>query len=582
MSLMLAGVVATIPASLVAFDPPPATKPAPGSKEKPAPKRKESVARKAFDARDKDGNGRLSETEFVQAAGEADRPLVKRDFHMLDFDRNGFMSFEEFRNVPYLVPLEERGEVPDALADLVAQRFDASLEKWNEFDTNGDGALDQQELRAAGLIGVDVENGNGEIQTWFSLDRDRNGSVSREEWLWQLEVLYGLRRPQGERLRSPSGILIIWGFFKECDRNRDGQVDFSELRQRGLDEAEVNRRIAEMDRNGDRLLTFDEWQTFGPHLVDLFWLTRHFDSNLDGKIDAKELVTNCGDWQQPMARHLIPAFDTDGDGFLSMKEFGLTPLYLQVAPWHAIRTDQDGDHRLSLQEFQFETGTSLKGLTTEYFRRLDTNGDGFLDEGEWEFRIPKPPEIRLFSMTADGKDVELLADVGIFGTTAHGSPDWSPDGSMIVFDSTPAQGADVNYGLTVLVTLAMSGPEKGTLRKIGYGNCPDGSPDGKRVTFFVNGGNPANDAHGVWISNADGTERRLLAAGHWSPRWSRDGKQIVCSDSFRAPKRHILIDVATGEMRPILGLIQAIGVPDVDPTGKRLCVMRHVGNERRL
>lgn len=52
--------------------------------EAPTLLKPDSVARRAFAARDTDGNGSLNETAFIQAAGEDDRPSDKRDFRLLE------------------------------------------------------------------------------------------------------------------------------------------------------------------------------------------------------------------------------------------------------------------------------------------------------------------------------------------------------------------------------------------------------------------------------------------------------------------------------------------------------------------
>lgn len=550
---------------------------------KPSPLKPDAVARRAFQTRDTNGDGKLSEQEFVQAAPEADRPLVKRDFKLLDLNHDGFMSLEEFRNVPYLVPPDERGDMPNPLLQLVEKHFEDSQATWKKLDVDGDGQLDDEEfrLRSAELLLRNARLSSHYGYHFPQLDQDGDGLLSRKEWHRVLEVCYGVRRPQGELLRRPTGT-INWMHFRFLDRNRDDRVDHEEFIKFGFDGDLAEKRFAECDTNRDDVLSFDEWSETEIRRIDLFWQFRGLDTNLDARIDRDELMKNIADWQKSTAQYMFPGFDTDQDGFLSLEEFALTPLHAQFIEWHATRIDRDANNSLGFDEFQFDATLSLLGLTVEYFRRLDTNGNGQLDHDEWLFQTPEPPKSRMFVMNADGSQVELLADVGLFDATYLGSPDWSPDGKSLVFDATPPRGLNSDFSQSVIVSLSMSGPNPGTFQKLGFGNCPDWSPDGKKITFFVNGGNPAGDLPGVWIMNADGTERRLLARGLCTPRWAPDGRSVLCCNNFSGPKRYALINVETGRTRRILDNLVGLGVPDWEPGGNSLCVTLQQENGRAL
>ncbi len=91
--------------------------------------------------------------------------------------------------------------------------------------------------------------------------------------------------------------------------------------------------------------------------------------------------------------------------------------------------------------------------------------------------------------------------------------------------------------------------EKNRFTDLGPGNCPTWSPDGKQIAFLVNDGAVPQAQPGIWIMNADGSERRRLGA-FGRPLWSTDGKQILLvSFSFRP--RLSLIEVKTGLEQPV-------------------------------
>ena len=99
----------------------------------------------------------------------------------------------------------------------------------------------------------------------------------------------------------------------------------------------------------------------------------------------------------------------------------------------------------------------------------------------------------------------------------------------------------------------------------------------------MNGGNPDRDDAGVWIMNADGTGREFIGGGLSSPRWSPDGKSLLCPSSFASPKTYSLVDVKTGQRTPVLANVTGWGVPDWEPGGNRVCLtLRRGGDSRAL
>jgi TolB protein len=132
-----------------------------------------------------------------------------------------------------------------------------------------------------------------------------------------------------------------------------------------------------------------------------------------------------------------------------------------------------------------------------------------------------PGVFEIWTMKQNGTDKQQVTHLGAGAIF----PDFSPDGSRIVFDGTVAGVRNVylvnvdGTGLTRLTT------NEGTVN--GY---PAFSPDGSKIAFI-------SDRTGyeqVWVMNADGSSPQQLtfnAADHdQTPDWSPDGAWIAYED----------------------------------------------------
>jgi len=124
----------------------------------------------------------------------------------------------------------------------------------------------------------------------------------------------------------------------------------------------------------------------------------------------------------------------------------------------------------------------------------------------------------LYLMNADGSNIQRLTNAT---NTLDWSPDWSPEGSKIVFArsyATPVWRSEI----------WLINPDGSNLHRLGNqdGQGPDWSPDGSKITYFnyVEGGGD------IWIANADGSNPIKLTdhpAEDWWPKLSPDGSKIA-------------------------------------------------------
>jgi WD40-like Beta Propeller Repeat len=128
---------------------------------------------------------------------------------------------------------------------------------------------------------------------------------------------------------------------------------------------------------------------------------------------------------------------------------------------------------------------------------------------------------RIYALDVQTGEVTLVADESSRGLTACGSPTWSHDGRRIVFDAFPRGEMHRAH----LKSIAMAGGRP-QVADLGPGNCPEFSPDDRRIAFLVSPGAVPDARPGVWIMSADGSGRHRLGADG-RPRWSPDGHQLM-------------------------------------------------------
>lgn len=167
----------------------------------------------------------------------------------------------------------------------------------------------------------------------------------------------------------------------------------------------------------------------------------------------------------------------------------------------------------------------------------------------------------VFVMDFDGSNlIDLSARAG--GSYSDSHPDWSPDGSRIVFVRTPRAGApelwtmNPNGSAKLLVRLS---PATGIAGD--YSPSPRWSPDGGRIAYSAvprarTAGAPLYPS--IFVVNTDATGERQLTDNdliNTAPVWSPDGSQIAwaAKDFLNRQNWHAWIMNASGtDQRPFL------------------------------
>ncbi len=136
------------------------------------------------------------------------------------------------------------------------------------------------------------------------------------------------------------------------------------------------------------------------------------------------------------------------------------------------------------------------------------------------------PDGMLWRANRDGSSRMQLTD----GTLYPRLPSWSPDGTQILFMSSPPHGGDTRAymvssqgGIPRLLLPTEAGPE----------TDPNWSPDGRKIVFSTSRESGDDAKSVIRILEVDGNHVTTLpgSVGMFSPRWSPDGHSIVTLNS---------------------------------------------------
>jgi hypothetical protein len=169
------------------------------------------------------------------------------------------------------------------------------------------------------------------------------------------------------------------------------------------------------------------------------------------------------------------------------------------------------------------------------------------------------PQIVYRSNRAGGNALFLVSPDGtrrypIYSGVPSAEPDWSPDGSQIVF-------SHASSGWIWLMNADGS-----NARALTPGSKPAWSPLGDRIAFNGTG----TGGTGVYVVGVDGTGRTLLRAGAYDPLWSPDGRRIA----FRSAQGSMIMNADGSNPQPFM----TGNDPSWSPDGTRIVSWSPDGN----
>ncbi|SFJ41338.1 EF-hand domain-containing protein [Planctomicrobium piriforme] len=484
----------------------------------------------AFQAVDQSRNGTLSREEFLAQKGN--QKVLERDFALFDFDKDGELTYDEFAAIPGAVPVWDRGSIPDPFDDLLDQAvaaMDVTYANWDRTPNRMIAAPNFARDFMSSLSPLSPQL----LTTELIKQADENGDqqTSRTEARRFLEIQLGIRAADGQLLRQPNGRVVSLMRFYYFDINRDGAVDLAEFTERS-GAAKPAEEFAKGDRNGNGKINLEEYsQVEWNGYDDFVQLFRNADRNLDGLLNAEEIKASLPAYRQTLAPLVLPTFDVDHDGQLSLFEYQLSIIGNRYCGWEVFPKDLNRDEKMSFEEFKFDHCTCHL-LRRLYFYRFDTDGNGHLSNEEYPFILRMPNTLQMIK--TDGSERHELLVSREFPSC--GSPAVSPDGEWIAFDGYRG-GESLANGQVLMIDR-----QGGRFRALCPGLMPTWSKDGKQLACSRQT-NPSS----VWIINADGTDHKKIDNG-WGAQWSPDGKTI----SYIRGKLLMAYDVESEKVRTVL------------------------------
>jgi len=462
-----------------------------------------------FSAIDKNRDGWLSSTEFADE-GSLPAKRLNRDFLLLDVNHDGKLVLAEYLAMPGMVPNEHRINPDDPIKSLVDVASEKILTQFDQADQNGDGTLNEDEFTAGKISSIIAGLEATALADW---DMNQDQKISREDVARFLQLAYGTRSVNGDLLRYQSGQVVDWRMYANLKKDADGfvtrEVYFAALGP--ITDAEKEKWYAPIDQNHDNKFDFAEFVQ-GNHRTDPVANFMELDKNLDGKLSPAEIAGLPRD-RFPLAHHLFPGFDEDGDGFLSLREFQFTPAVNLLIYCQSLR-DTNGNGTLEPDEFRFQSGFAFAALGAEYFKRFDTDHDNVLSLDEFTFSTDSSDaNVTQINVVSPDNSVSVITipDYPIIC-----SPEISPDGKWVAVDGW--KHGQSNAAAHLLIASV----ESDDVRDLGMGCIPHWSADGRKIAY-------SKYNFGVFIRDvdADPDDEESIDRRGWAIHFSTDGKSVA-------------------------------------------------------
>jgi TolB protein len=219
-----------------------------------------------------------------------------------------------------------------------------------------------------------------------------------------------------------------------------------------------------------------------------------------------------------------------------------------------LETNQDGNqHNGTQDETELEGKIAFISTGNIYIINLDgsdltqlTNFSIGAQEPVWspdgkKIAFSATNDGGIYTINADGTNLTRIVYKTVYdeytdtwNIAANNHPSWSPDGTVIVYESLGDEGSGTTVSNANIYVVNSDGTGMRRLTKeLSYEGQPSWSPDGSKIAFVYvkNEGDGYSNYH-IYVMNADGSNwvqltDRNITVNNQNPDWSPDGTKIV-------------------------------------------------------
>lgn len=192
-------------------------------------------------------------------------------------------------------------------------------------------------------------------------------------------------------------------------------------------------------------------------------------------------------------------------------------------------------------------------------------------EGKIVFYSERGQNAELYTMNVDGTGLVRLTT----NSSNEFCPDWSPDGTQIVYESDRDDPHPVtcfpDCAFRIYVMNADGTSERRLTSLDGLEGHPDWSPDGRSIVFQAD--RDGNGKHEIYLAPSSGGEPRLLlgdAFDNTAPDWSPDGRSIAFNSDREGNLDIFVVDVDGMGLRKVIDTGINDYSPDWSPDGREI------------